>query len=133
MAFLFFLFILAPLTGILLLAWVITKNKWYGQIVINFWLALFGFFVVGTIIRLLTDKKELEKQDYYGEYIVNRNYFPGRQADWQYENFRFEIKDNDSIYFYVTNKEKIIKTYRGTIKTTDPGQHVSERLIINME
>lgn len=133
MAFLFFLFILAPLTGVLLLAWWGTKNEIYRKIVGYFWLSLFGLFILGTIIRLLTNKKELDKQDYYGEYIVNRDFFPARQADWQYENFRFEIKANDSIYFYVTDKEKIVKTYCGTIKTTDPSQHISERLIINME
>ncbi|MBK8416976.1 MAG: hypothetical protein IPL22_22150 [Bacteroidetes bacterium] len=64
------------------------------------------------------------------ESIVNRDYFPGKQADWQYNNFRFEIKENDTIYFYVTDKEIIIKTYRA-ITTTKP--YSSERLIINME
>ena len=131
MAFLFWLFILAPLTGILLLAWWGTKNKIYGKIVGYFYLSLFGLFILGTIIRLLTDKKKLEKNDYYGEYIVNRDYFSGSQADWQYDNFRFEIKENDSIYFHVTDKEKILKTYRGTITTTKP--YSSERLIIKME
>ncbi len=131
MAFLSFLFILAPLTGILLLAWWGTGNKIFGKIAGYFWLGLIGLFIIGIIIRLLTDKKELEKKDYYGEYIVNRDYFPGIQADWQYDSFRFEIKDNDSIYFYVTVKEKIIKTYFGTITSTKP--YSSERLIINME
>ncbi|WP_198342274.1 hypothetical protein [Pedobacter psychrophilus] len=81
----------------------------------------------------MTSKTELNKNDYYGHYIINRDFFPGRQANWQYETYRFEIKKNDSIYFYVTNKEKILKTYRGTIQTTDPSQYSSERLIINME
>ncbi len=131
MAFLFWLFILAPLTLILLLAWWGTKNKIYGKIVGYFYLGLFGLFILGTIIRLLTDKKELKKNDYYGEYIVNRDYFAGRQSDWQYDNFRFEITENDSIYFHLTDKEKILETYRGTITTTKPFS--SERLIINME
>lgn len=131
MGFLFFLFILAPLTGILLLAWWGTGNKIFGKTVGYFWLGLFGLFILGTIVRLLTDKKELEKSDYYGEYIVNRDYFPGKQADWQYDNFRFEIKENDSVYFHVTDKEKILKTYRGTITTTKP--YSSERLVIKMK
>ena len=88
-------------------------------------------FIFGTIIRIMTDKKELDKKDYFGEYIVNREYFKGKQTDWQYDNFRFEIKDNDSIYFNVTDKEKILKTYRGTITTIKPFS--SERLIIKME
>ncbi|TAE89990.1 MAG: hypothetical protein EAY81_01375, partial [Bacteroidetes bacterium] len=84
-------------------------------------------------IQWLTAKTELKKKDYYGQYIVNRNYFPGIQADWQYNHFRFEIKENDSIYFYLTDKEKILKTYVGTITTTYRSQYSSARLIINME
>ncbi|MEP7265938.1 MAG: hypothetical protein ABI772_15650, partial [Bacteroidota bacterium] len=57
----------------------------------------------------------------------------GKQSDWQYNNYRFEIKDNDSIYFYATDREKIIKTFRGIIKTTDSRQYKSARLIIIME
>jgi len=68
------------------------------------------FFV---IIQWLTAKTELEKKDYYRNYIVNRDYFQGKQADWQYNSFRFEIKENDSIYFNITNKEKILKRYKG--------------------
>jgi hypothetical protein len=94
---------------------------------------LVGLVLLSGILQWLTAKTVLQKKDYYGEYVINRDYFPGRQADWQYESFRFEIKKNDSIYFYVTEKEKVLKTYRGTIRTTDPSQHSSERLIINAE
>ena len=58
-------------------------------------------------------EKKLTKKDYYGSYIINRNYFAGKQADWQYDHFRFEIRDNDSIYFYMTDKERISKIYKG--------------------
>jgi hypothetical protein len=133
MAFLFFLFILLPLTGIFALIWLVTRNKIWGRIIGYFWFGLFCLFILGTVIRLLTDKKKLDRNDYTGQYIVSRSFFAGRQSDWQYDHFRFEIKANDSIFFYVTNKEKIIKTYRGTIKTTEANQHSSKRLIINME
>jgi hypothetical protein len=128
---LFFVFILVPLTGILLVIWLLTSKNIFGKTVGLIWLGIFGLVLLSGIVQLLTAKKELKKKDYYGEYIVDRGYFPGRQADWQYENFRFEIKENDSIIFYVTNKEKILGTYRGTITTTKP--YGSDRLIINME
>ena len=120
-----------PLTIVLLLIWAITRKRIFVKILGYFWISLLGLFCLGTIVRLLTDKMELKKSDYYGQYIVNRDYFPGKQADWQYNNFRFEIKENDAIYFHVTDKEKILKTYRGTITTTKP--YSSERLIIKME
>lgn len=119
------------MTIILLVIWAITRKLIFGKILGYFWLGLLGLFCFGTIIKFLTDKKELDKEDYYGEYIINRDYFSGRQADWQYNNFRFEIKNNDSIYFYLTDKEKILKKICGTITTTK--SYSSERLIINME
>jgi hypothetical protein len=128
---LFFVFIFVPLTGIILVAWMLTRKKIFGKTVALIWLGVFVLVLLSGIVQWLSAKTLLEKRDYYGEYIVNRDYFPGLQADWQYNNFRFEIKDNDSIFFYVTNKEKILKTYRGTITTTKP--YSSERLIINME
>ena len=46
-------------------------------------------------------------------------------------NFRFEIKENDSIYFYVTDREIINKTYKGKISTL--AAYKSARLVIEME
>jgi hypothetical protein len=128
---LFVVFILFPLTVILLLIWLFSGKKLFGKTIGLIWLGIIGLVVFSMTINWLTSKTELEKKDYYGQYIVNRDFFPGKQADWQYENFRFEIKENDSIYFYVTDKEKILKTYRGTITTTE--SYVSKRLIVNME
>jgi hypothetical protein len=130
---LFFIFILVPLTGILLIAWLLSRKLLIGKILGYIWLGIFGLIFLAGLTREVTSKTELEKDDYYGEYVVNRDYFEGKQTDWQYDHFRFEITDNDSIFFYVTDKEKILKTYRGTIKTTDPRNYHSERLIIEME
>jgi hypothetical protein len=129
---LFFIFIIVPFTAILLVLWIVTRKKLFGITVGIVWLGIFGFALLIGTIQWLTNT-ELEKEDYYGQYIVEREFFPGNQADWQYENFRFEIKDNDSIYFYITDKEKILKTFRGTIAATDPSQYSSERLIIKMD
>ena len=73
----------------------------------------------------------LDKSDYYGSYVIDRDYFDPKQAQWQYEHFRFEIRRNDSIYFYVTEKERIVKTYKGSITTLNPRS--SEVLKIRME
>ena len=128
---LFFIFILVPLTGILIIAWLLSRKLWIGKILGIVWIGIFGLALLSGIVQWLTSKKELEKEDYYGEYVVNRDYFKGEQADWQYNHYRFEITEEDSIFFYVTDKEKILKTFRGTIKTTTP--YSSVRLIIEME
>ncbi len=131
--YIFFIIILLPATGILLLTWLFTKKKIFGKVVGIFWLGIFGLIFLSLTVQWLTAKKELHKKNYYGAYIVDRDYFPGKQANWQYQNFRFEIRDDDSIFFYVTDKEKILKTYKGTITTTEPYSYSSDRLILNME
>ncbi|MFN3195683.1 MAG: hypothetical protein ACE364_07045 [Chlorobiota bacterium] len=128
---LFFIFILVPLTGILLIAWLLSRKLWIGKTLGFIWLGILGIALLFGIVQWLTSKTELSKKDYYGEYVINRDYFVGEQTDWQYNHFRFEITDEDSIFFYVTDKEKILKTYRGTIITTT--SYSSARLIIAME
>lgn len=128
---LFFIFILVPATIILLLVWLFSKKQIFGKTLGIVWLSILSLALFSYIVQALTSKKELKKKDYYGQYIVDRGFFAGKQADWQYNNFRFEITENDSIYFYVTKNEKILQTFRGTIATTQP--YSSERLIINMQ
>jgi hypothetical protein len=128
---LFFTFILVPLTGILLLIRLLTGKKIFVKATVAVWLGICGIAVLSVTVQWLTAKKELKKSDYYGQYIVNRSFFRGEQSDWQYRTFRFEIKDNDSIFFYITDGEKILKTCRGTVTATTSYQ--SARLIINME
>ena len=128
---LFFIFILVPLTGILLIVGLLTKKRLIGKMLGFIWLGIFGLVFLSGIIQWLNSKTELEKEDYHGEYIINRDYFEGEQTDWQYEHFRFEITEEDSLFFYVTDKEKILKTFRGTIKTTAP--YRSARLMIEMD
>ncbi len=88
-------------------------------------------FVILLIYATITKTKVLDKNDYYGEYIIDRNYFAGKQADWQYNHYRFKIKENDSIYLYETNGRKIIKTHKGKISTIAPVK--SARLRIHMK
>ncbi|MDB5258688.1 MAG: hypothetical protein JWM14_3383 [Chitinophagaceae bacterium] len=118
------------LTFLFLLIWFITKNKIYLKITGYFWLGLFGFMMSGTLVGIIWSQKKLTRSDYNGQYIIDRSYFKGKQTDWQYDNFQFEIKDNDSIYFYVSDKDKISHTFKGTVSTIKP--YHSERLVVTM-
>mgnify|MGYP003418320336 FL=1 len=125
------IFIIFPIAIILLFTWLITKKIIYGKILGIFYLIIIAFAILGSIINYLSTPKILKKNDYYGEYVIKRDFFKGKQSDWQYNHFRFEIKENDSIYFYFTENEKILKTIRGKITTVKP--YSSERLIIKMD
>lgn len=131
MAGLGFIFVLLPMSIILFLLWIFTKKKFFGVALLIMWSGLITLLVLSFILSPLWEKKVLDKSDFYGQYIIDRNYFPGKQADWQYNNFRFEIKENDSIYFYVTDGKIINEIYKGTISTLAP--YKSARLVIEME
>ncbi|RZL37279.1 MAG: hypothetical protein EOO96_05335 [Pedobacter sp.] len=128
---LFFIFIVLPLSTILLIGWLLTKKNFFAVSIVTIWLGVLGIIILAQITTWLNSPISLTKEDYYGDYVINRKYFKGSQADWQYENFRFEIKENDSIYFYQTNRAKIIKTYKGKIDIIKERNY--ERLIIEME
>ncbi len=127
---LFFILFIAPLTGALLIAWGLTRKIFFGKMLGVIWFGFFGLVLLSEISQWLNAKTELKKDDYYGEYVINRSYFKGKQTDWQYNHFRFEIMENDSIYFYQTEKETILKIFKGKISTIEP--YNSSRLIINM-
>lgn len=95
-----------------------------------FWGFIFFILALSLIVRPFVTKKELSKSDFYGKYVIDTTYFNPVQAKWQYNHFRFEIKKNDSVYFHLTEGERVIKTYKGKIKTTE---HASARLKFKME
>jgi len=127
---LFFALILMPLTVILLITWLFSHKMIFGKILGFIWLGIVLLAILSQIAQKLNAKIELKKEDFYGKYIIDRTFFPGKQSDWQYNNFRFEIKDNDKIYFKLTNGQKIINTLKGKISTVNP--YGSARLVINM-
>ncbi|MBK7567258.1 MAG: hypothetical protein KBF42_09245 [Chitinophagales bacterium] len=127
---LLFIFILAPISILLALIWLFSGKKLFGKILGGFWLLIFLLIVTGRIIDYFTTPINLEREDIYGEYVIDRNKYPGFQADWQYDHFRFEITKNDSIYFYVTEGKAIVKTYSGTISFHHA--YKRPRLIINI-
>ena len=131
MAGLGFIFIVLPISVILFLLWILTQKKFFGFALIEMWGGMILLWILSAVLQPFYTKKVLDKSDFYGEYIIDRNYFSGKQADWQYNNFRFEIKENDSIYFYVTDGRIINETYKGKISTLVPYQ--SARLVIEME
>jgi len=128
---LFVVFILLPASAIGLIVWLLTKRSIVLVTVAVAWIGILGIVLLISLVRVLTSKTILTKDDYYGNYVVMRDYFPGKQADWQYNTFRFEIRDNDSIYFHVTDGEKIVRTYRGFVDMTAPYRSIRLKIAMN--
>jgi hypothetical protein len=109
------IFIILPLTIILLLVWLISRKKIFEKTVLLIWIGIFGLIALVSILKVFTDKKELDQDDIYGEYIIDRTKFSGEQSDWQYNHFKFEIKEDNTILFYEIENDKILKTHKGTV------------------
>ncbi len=127
-----FLLLISPFIIGVFLKGLKHKSELSGKVILTLYALGTGFIIIMSIISILSKKKVLDKSDFYGEYTIDRNYFPGINADWQYNRYRFEIKDNDSIYFYSTDEEKILKTYKGKI-FTDKKRYTSRRIKFKME
>ena len=109
----------------------ITKKYIFAQAVVVAWAFIILLGVFSFLVRPFSQKKVLDPNDFYGTYIIDRTYFKGKQADWQYNHYRFEIKENNIVYFYETNGAEIVKIYKGTATFIET--YPSARLAIYME
>jgi hypothetical protein len=127
---LFCAFILLPLTFLLVAAWGITGKNVFAKAVGFVWGGLILLVILVAIGNALAPSPFLEKEDFYGEYIIDRKQFPGKQADWQYESFRFVINSDNSMNFYVMQQGKEIEVFRGYVSAVSHYQ--SARLAVYM-
>ena len=89
-----------------------------------------SFFLSGIIFNFLNSKTTVSKEDFYGTYIVDRNFFKGKNADWQYNHYRFEITKDDELNLYITDENKILKIYKRKVQFID-GEASPHLKIIN--
>ncbi len=115
-------FLFAIFTGITLVLWIlklIFKKKIFSKLILGLWIFFISIPILMLLVSIFTTKMELEKEDIYGNYIINRKKCPGEQADWQYNHYRFKITEDNKMYFYIIEKEKIIKTIKGNVEIKD--------------
>lgn len=128
---LLFILVLLPVSGILLVLWLGSRKRIFGSALAGLWIVIITVIFIASLVQRYHQKTILSRNDYNGEYVIDRNRYSGRQADWQYNHFRFEIRGNDSLYFYLTDTVRLVKTYTGRVQTTD--NYHSQRLVIAMD
>ena len=124
------IFIILPLTFLLFLVGALTEKKVFFKAIGCIWIPIFCLIGLSLIASILPDTSVLEKEDYYGKYIIDRNFFRGKQADWQYNHYKMEITEKDSIFLYTMDNGRIVSVNKGTISTVKP--YNSERLVLKM-
>ena len=107
--FLFVIFLV--ITLFLLLLKFIFKHKIFNTLILGLWLLFISLPILIIIEDIFTSKKEIDTNDIYGEYVINKNKCAGKQADWQYEHYRFKITEDNKLHFFIfNNNKKLIKT-----------------------
>ncbi len=127
---LLFIFVLAPVTLVFLVTWLISRKIIVVKTLGLIWLIVFGMIFLLEIFHFFTAKKELTREDIYGSYIIDRTKYPGKQADWQYDHYRLEITKDNKFIFYQTGGGKN-KAYNGTVKFLEA--YKEPRIILNVD
>lgn len=110
-----FVIILLPVIVILIIIFLVTRKNYLGYHLELLMLPVIGLMFLFVFTKFFTDKCHVKREDIYGDYIIDREMFPGLQADWQYDHFRFNISTDNKLQFYLTEKYQILKTYNGTV------------------
>jgi hypothetical protein len=96
-----------------LVIYAMAKKTWKPLLVVA---ALWGLtillFIGAAISNHYRTPIRLTKNDIIGDYHIDTKIFTGANAKWQYNRYKFTITPTDSIYFYVTNKDTVINTYK---------------------
>jgi hypothetical protein len=61
----------------------------------------------------------VSRDNIYGTYVIDRTRYAGKQADWQYDHFKFKIEQPDKFTFYVMEKDSLVAFYRAKIKFSE--------------
>ena len=97
----------------------ISKNKTVLKILAVLWGLIILLFIIADFKAHFDRPLRLTKDATIGNYRIDKNFYPGTNADWQYDHFRFTITPTDSIYFFVTNKDNKVKVFKDKIKYSD--------------
>jgi hypothetical protein len=99
----------------LLIYFFITKKTKALKILAIVWLLTIIIIATGIIADHYRTPIRLTKADIIGDYLIDTNFFTGTNAKWQYGHYRFTITPTDTIIFYITNKDTIVKTFKEKI------------------
>ena len=100
----------------LLIYYFASKNKIVLKILGAIWSLTILVIITAVISDHFRTPIRLTKSEIIGVYSIDTNLFKGTNARWQYDHYRFKITKTDSIFFYVTSKDIILKTFKGKVR-----------------
>lgn len=89
--------LLALISLVLLIGFIIARKRKYLIALAIMWLLVIGGYATLSTIARLKRPIRLKQKDIYGDYRIDTNFYPGANARWQYNRYRFTITDKDSL------------------------------------
>lgn len=123
--------LVVPIILILLVSWLLSGTKYFVRLIVLYSIVIATLLTVVYIIGIFTNKKEINRDDLYGSYVIDRTHYPGKQSDWQYNHFRFDITKQQQFLFYQIEKEKILRIYTGKIRFVEG--YSSPRIVLQFD
>lgn len=74
---------------------------------------------VSTVIEFLPKYRRVSPGDVYGTYRIDRNFYPGQNADWQYEHYRFKITSENKFVLTEIDDNGVAHQYQGKVTWKD--------------
>ena len=89
--------LLALISLVLLAGFVFTRKRKYLATLGAIWFFAIGGYSILVLIAHFNKPIQLKREDTYGTYRIDTNFYPGTNAHWQYNRYRIEITSADSI------------------------------------
>ena len=115
------LYFFGPVTILLLLVGIIFREKVILKSIVALWILLIGLILLAALAEFINTPKRVQESDLYGEYVIDKTKFGGKQADWQYQHYKFEIKSNKTLVFSQLQNNGKFKTEIVNVKIYDDG------------
>ncbi len=101
----------------LLIYFFVSQKKIALIILGGLWVLAISVIILNLIVDYNRTPIRLTKNDIVGEYRIDKTFFPGTNAKWQYDLYKFYITNKDSILFVVMKEKEIPRTiYKHKIK-----------------
>ena len=115
------LYFFGPVTILLFLVGIIFRQKVILKSIVLIWILIIGLMLLAALAEYINTPKRVKESDLFGEYVIDKTKFGGKQADWQYENYKFEIKPNRTLIFSQLQNNGRFKSEIVNVKIYDDG------------
>lgn len=112
------------------LAFLVTRKVEYWHLFLKVVGSTFMLIGVLLLVRWLNSDVKLSHGDFHGDYVIDRDYFPGPNAQWQYEHYKFTIRQDDSLFFYVMAGDSVKSVFKGKMNVSTA--YASARITFDM-